>query len=716
MVRIENIIADFREYTENKIDCSPIQKAYVLAAKSQPYLKIFPKNYLQNALEVAQVLVDLRLDLQSVVSGLLHGILLEGKISIEEIRDLLGDETAEIVGGMHNILGVSDIPEEKERIAEKMRQMIFASSKDIRIIFVNLAARLVRMRHGSRLYNLRIKSIARETLQIYAPIAERLGLSHIKIELEDLCFSYIHPKEYKEIEEFCTNNEGVHQLTLKWLDNEITNLLISHNIKGQVKERIKHYYSIYLKSNRIGVDYDQLHDLLGVRIIVNNIDECYKVLGLISSFYTPVTESFKDYISFPKPNGYQSLHIDVYSKDGIGFDVQIRTIEMDKIAERGVAAHWVYKEKNSSDSISIEKTSWLQDLSKSLNFSIDANESLEIFTRELYSDFVYVFTPKGKIIKLQSGACVIDFAYAVHTEIGHTCVGAMVNGRNTSIKTKLKQGDKIEVLTSSKQNPSKDWLHYAVTSRALSKIRSYLKKEEREQAEILGKELFTEKVAKIGKKLREVLKSAELKAFLDKAGYQDIKSFYIHIGYGKEDVNQLDVVFDTPASKKQAVYRSAVKSDKTKSEKREAVRITGIDDIMVRYANCCNPVKGDEIVGLVTQGKGVSIHLANCVNIRTQGFNPDRLVEVDWVKSSSEKLPVKIGLTFDNHIKTNLQIMKVLVAAKVDLIEDTLRLINETSHRNFTIKVDGAEQLERVLVKLNAIKSVNAHRQFEKQN
>lgn len=710
MIRIENIIADFQAYTDNQIDCSPIQKAYVLAAKSQPYLKLFQNTDLQNSLEVAKILVDLKLDIQSVVSGLLHNILLNGKTSLDEIRDLMGTETANIVAGMHNILRVSDIPDKKERIAEKMRQMIFASSKDIRIIFVNLAARLVRMRHGSRFSSVKMKEIAEETLQTYAPIADRLGLSHVKTELEDLCFSYQNPKAFQEIEAFRKENEELHRSFLTRVHEELNNLLPANQLEASVKVRIKHHYSIFLKANRIGVDYDQIHDLLGVRIIVDNNEACYKVLGLISSHYRLVTESFKDYISFPKPNGYQSLHIDVYDKNGIGFDVQIRTREMDMIAERGVAAHWAYKETNTVSAGSRENTSWLHDLSNSLDIASDSRESLEIFTRELYSEFVYVFTPKGMIIKLQSGACVIDFAYAIHTELGETCVGAKINGRNASIRSKLKHGDKVEVMTASHQKPTRDWLKSAVTSKALARIRNYLRREERQEAEKLGKELFAEQIGKLGKRLKDVLKSAELKKFLDKAGYSDITAYYVLLGYGKANINHIVRLFEPASQKSQPIAKAPVKRTATTTEKSEGVRIAGIENMLVKYANCCNPVKGDEVVGIVTQGQGVSIHLVDCENIRARDFNPERLVDVEWIKTSSEKLPVRLHLKFNNLIKTNLQIMKILAAAKVVLIKNDLQLIDKVTQQDLTIKVENNEQLDKILTKLNGIASVKAHR------
>ncbi|MCP4751536.1 MAG: bifunctional (p)ppGpp synthetase/guanosine-3',5'-bis(diphosphate) 3'-pyrophosphohydrolase [Proteobacteria bacterium] len=713
MIRIENIISDFKEYTENKIDCSPIQKAYVLAAKSQAYPKILPNTHLQTALEVTKILTDLKLDIQSIVSGLLHGILLQGKISLDEIRDLMGEETADIIEGMHNILSVSDIPDEKERIAEKMRQMIFASSKDIRIIFVNLAARLVRMRQGNWLHGAKTKVVASETLQTYAPIAERLGLSHIKTELEDLSFSILHPKEFKQIRDFCKTHEEIHKSLLERLHHEISELLPTNRIEASIKLRIKHYYSIFLKAKRIGVDYDQLHDLLGIRILVGDVDECYKVLGLVNSFYRPVTETFKDYISFPKPNGYQSLHIDVYSKDGLGFDVQIRTREMDKVAERGIAAHWAYKEKSEIIPGKTENTSWLQDLSKSLNFANDPKESLEIFTRELYSDFVYVFTPKGKIVKLQFGACVIDFAYAIHTELGDTCVGGKINGRMVPIKTRLKHGDKVEILTSSKQKPSSDWLKVAITSKALSKIRSHLRKKEKQEAEKLGKEMFAEQMVKIGRKPRDVQKSAELKKFLNKSGYADINGYYSQLGFGKANINDLARLFEPSAGRSTINTLQRHRMALPFSKKREGVRIAGIENMMIRYANCCKPIRGDTIVGVVTRGQGVSIHMADCDNIRSQSINPERLVDVEWIKSSSEKLPVSIHMRFDNLIKTNLQIMKALAASKVVLLKNNLQLVDNTSHQDLTIKVDDFEQLDKILNRLNSIPSVRANRSFD---
>jgi len=711
MIRIENIIADFQAYTDNQIDCSPIQKAYVLAAKSQPYLKLFQNTDLQISLEVAKILVDLKLDIQSIVSGLLHNILINGKISLEDIRDLMGAETANIVQGMHNILKVSDIPDEKTRIAEKMRQMIFASSKDVRIIFVNLAARLVRMRHGKRYSNVKMREISNETLQTYAPIADRLGLSHLKTELEDLCFSHLNTKAFKEIDEFRKQHEEVHQGVLSRINEELEELLPENKINATVKIRIKHHYSIYLKAKRIGVDYDQLHDLLGVRIIVDDKDACYKILGMISSHYRLVTESFKDYISFPKPNGYQSLHIDVYDKTGIGFDVQIRTREMDMVAERGVAAHWAYKKDNGVSAGSRENTSWLHDLSNSLDFASDSRESLEIFTRELYSEFVYVFTPKGMIIKLQSGATIIDFAHAIHTDIGQTCVGAKINGRNASIRTKLKHGDKIEVLTASHQRPSRDWLKYAVTTKALSKIRNYLRKEERQEAEKLGKELFAEQVSKLGKRVKDVLKSAELKKFLDKSGYNDITAYYVLLGYGKANINHIIRLFEPVSTKSQLpTAKSQVRQKTGTKEKPGGVRIAGIENVLVKYANCCNPVKGDDVVGIVTQGQGISIHLVDCENVRARDFNPERLVEVEWIKSSSEKLPVRIHLRFNNLIKTNLQIMKILAGAKVVLVKNELQLVDQTTEQDLTIKVENNEQLDKILAKLNAVSSVRAYR------
>ena len=658
----------------------------------------------------------LRLDIQSVVAGLLFNVLDDGNITLDEIKKLLGEETANIINGLHSIKGYAEMIDEEENLAQNMRQVIFATSKDIRVIFVKLAVRLVTLKNEKAIFNPRIKRLAREALEIYAPIAERLGLSHIKIELEELSFSYLHSKEFKKINNFCQLCQNEHQASIDRMQEEISNLLLDNYVEGTVKGRIKHKYSIFKKAKKKEIDYKFLHDILGIRIVVESNEECYKALGLISNIYRSIPGTFKDYISFPKPNGYQSLHTQLYSNDDYGFEIQIRTRKMNEIAERGVAAHWAYKVSTNVSQEDPDHTDWLQNLTQNLNITSDPKESLEMFTRELYSDFVYVFTPKGKIIKLPVGASIIDFAYCIHSEIGHTCTGAEIEGRFCSIKTVLKHGDKINIMTSSTQEPHRDWIKYAVTSRALSHIRQHLRKKERQEAEELGKEIFFEQLKTLNQKYKTAIKSAELQAFLNKSNYHSLEEYLVQVGFGKDNINRLNKVFILSESVKPK--RKSVSSIKKISlpfgKKRDGVRIAGIENMMIRYAKCCNPVKGDEIIGIVTTGQGVSIHLADCENIRSQGINPDRLVKVEWVKGTHGKFPVSIHIEFDDQIKTTLKIVKALASASVSVLENKLSLVQKISYQDIRLQIEDHDHLERLLKRLNGIPTVKADRHQEK--
>lgn len=709
MIRIETIISSFQEYTGNKVDCSPIQKAYILAAKAQHLPRLFSGLSLETSLEVAAVLTDLKLDIQSIVSGLLHDVYGAKGISLDSIRDLMGKDTANIVECLQQTPQESAEDVEKSYIAENMRQMIFATSRDIRILFVNLAVRLVQMRHCNSLFPKRVKELSKETLAIYSPIAERLGLSHIKVELEDLSFKYLYPKEFKRIESFCRRNDENHGHLLERLQQNIDLLLEENGIHGKIKGRIKHFYSIFRKGLKDNVDYEHIHDLIGIRIITKNIGDCYKILGLLHGKYRPVGERYKDYISYPKPNGYQSLHTMVFTNDGFGFEVQIRTEEMHAIAERGVAAHWEYKTKSKKEINDISHTDWIHDLTKSLNITSDPRESLEIFTRELYSDFVYVFTPNGKIIKLPRGASVIDFAYEIHTELGNHCSGALVNGRKSPIRTILSHGDKVEILNSDSVTPTREWLQVAVTTRALSQIRYFLRKKEQQEAEKLGEKIFLDFIAQTTQKLGEVETSDELQQFLKLHNFKDLKSYYRQLGFGKATIQELQGEL-AAISGSGSVDSDAVFDPEGTEKNLCAVKIAGFENLMIRYATCCTPVNGDPVVGVVNRGKGVTIHWSHCTKIRSQEYNPERLVDVEWESKSIEKLPVRLHLEFDDQIRTHFQIMKVLNQSKVILVENILRLVNSISYQDLCIKVDNLPQLERILRKINGIPSVKAHR------
>ncbi|MCP4295724.1 MAG: bifunctional (p)ppGpp synthetase/guanosine-3',5'-bis(diphosphate) 3'-pyrophosphohydrolase [Proteobacteria bacterium] len=707
MIRIETIISRFQEYSEEQVNCSPLQKAYILLAREQFHSN---SSTIQFSLEIAQVLTGLRLDIQSLVSGLLSGLFMEGEISIEEIAEKMGKETANILMHLQTVNPASVKKDEDVRVAENMRNMIFATSKDIRILFVNLAIRLVQMRHCRDLYGDHCVKFSEETLATFAPIAERLGLAHIKIELEDLSLANLHPEAFKRIDDFCSQRKDKHHQVLKKLQTDISGMIRNNGLQGEVKGRIKHYYSIFRKGIKDQVDYEHIHDLIGIRIITEKIGDCYKILGLVHNGYQPVIERYKDYISYPKPNGYQSLHTMVYTNDGYGFELQVRTGKMDEIAEHGFASHWTYKVDNIPQSNS-ENIAWIQDLSDSLNITSDPRESLEIFTRELYSDFVYVFTPSGKIFKLPRGSSVLDFAFQIHTDIGMHCSGALINGRTCSSNTVLNHGDKVEVLTSEDQEPSVDWLQYSKTTRALSPIRYFLRKKEKQEAEKFGAELFSELLVKLGIKAEEFENSTAWKEFLKAENFKNKVDYFKDLGIGKSNIQKLHGLLTEPELPKKESFKTRLTLPFKK--KQVGIKIAGMESSMIQYAHCCNPLHGDLIVGVVTRGEGVTIHWENCRIIQTQQINPDRLVDVEWAKEQLEKLPVRIHIQFDNRIRTNLLVIKVLDQAKIVVVENSLKLVQNTNYQDILMKIESSSQLDKIIKRLNALDSVKAYRKQE---
>jgi len=422
------------------------------------------------------------------------------------------------------------------------------------------------------------------------------------------------------------------------------------------------------------------------------------------------------FFSFPKPNGYQSLHTQIVGNLGQSFEIQIRTDDMNSIAVRGIAAHWEYKANIKVTAQEDEKTVWLQELGNSLNITSDPKESLEIFTRELYSDFVYVFSPKGKIIKLPKNATLLDFAYAIHSEIGNTCVSAQINGKNRPLHTIVKHGDKINVLTLESQQPQMEWLNIATTSKALSHIKTFLRKREKKQSIKLGREMFSDFLYKHKSNIDLIENSEKMETFIAQHQLKSVESFYSQIGFGTLDLSIFNLFItgkEETSPKDNLIRRTLVKPFKRKRP--ESVEIAGLNDtdMIMHYAKCCLPVKGDTIIGAVTPGKGISIHLVDCINIRSQTINPDKLIQVEWSKNMTEKLPVRINLQFDNKIKTTLNITKILAGYDIELLQNNLRLINNITHQDITMRVSDADQLMKILRKLNNIKSVKAERTQE---
>ncbi len=704
MIRIENIINLFEEYTEGEYSCSPLQKAWVLAVKhfSQPFL--VGLNRLDMALERAQILVDLHADLPSLVAALLLDVPRLEKSTWVELEQQLGQETTEILKQVTLLMGLANEPGALRQKGVGVREVISAAITDLRPLLVSLAARQIQLSHWSSFAKGRVKPLAKDALEIYAPLAERLGLNQLKANLENLAFTYLHPKEAKEIQGFLQKNERHFQDLLQTFRGQVSRLLQEHAIEAQVKCRIKHAYSLYQKSRRTKMGYEHIHDLLGVRVIVQSVDAAYQVLGLINNAFHPLQDRYKNYISFPKPNGYQSIHAFVFDRYGQGFDVQIRTAEMHQIAEYGVASHWSYKVGGGG--LRESSLQWLKELAARLNLTDDPEEALEIFNRELYSDQIYVFTPKGKIITLPLGATVLDFAYAIHSEVGNHCTGALINGVNQAISNVLKQGDKIEVLTRNDQWPKPDWLLLAKTAKALTHIKTGLRKKEGQEARKLGEEILIGLLAHLGQSSKELHKNEEFQDFLKRSKLKSLEEYQIKLGFGQANPQAL-----------QRFLQSGNLGGKRRLglhyfKKPTGVKVLGVEDTLVRYANCCNPVKGDPIVGVRLKHKGVSIHLADCKNAHTAKITPDKQVEVEWVKTKLESLPAWIHLEYPESIKTQRMLLKLIQTKKIPLLESNLRVVSGKTQQDLLIRVSSRAQLATLLKKINGTAGLKAERKL----
>lgn len=706
MIRIEDIIFQYQHYAPDH-DSAPLRKAYILGTRIYSEKSVSKLPLMDLALETASILTDLHLDIQSIIAAILIGTIYRDKDYLDEIEGLLGKETAVIVSGITKIANLSESSSEEERIAENMKQMMFATLKDVRVIFVKLAYRLALARHIKAFFPEKQLEISKESLEIFAPIAHRLGLSQIKNELENLCFKVIHPKDYEKVVSFTLQKAEERQDFITKLHEDLKELLDHNGIEAKIEARTKHHYSIYKKASKMNVDFSSIYDLVASRIHVETKADCYKVLGLIHENFQPMAGRFKDYISMPKSNGYQSLHTTVLNKDKLVFEVQIRTHEMHQFAEMGVAAHWAYKEGSVGLPQEDDNIRWMRELTQTLANVSDPKETLEVFNRELYSNSVYVFSPKGKIIKLPTGASVIDFAYAIHTEIGDHCSGAKINGRMVPIRSQLQSGDQIEVITSKQQHPSTDWLKYAVTNRALSKIRHKLREQAQLEAEQLGKEVLFREAKKIDIKSADLEQNPEFVKFMNRAGYGSLREYCTALGFGKEEIGAFRKYF-LPAEPLGRSIRDKIA--KVFQSKSDDPQIRGAEDIPTRLANCCKPLKGEPIVGVNTSGQWISIHRPDCVNAMPPKVNPNRIMELTWEKELPEQTPVHLEFEYQNDLKTSLNILKLMIAHKATLQENHSKVEKNTVFQKLIIKIPDKGQLDKLLRKAQNMNGVKVHR------
>lgn len=713
---LESIIKTVQGYFPDA-DFSLIQKAYAYAEKAHEKQKRASGDpYIIHPTEVAQILADLRLDVSSICTAFLHDVVEDTEVSLEDLEKEFGRDIAMLVDGVTKLSKITFRTSE-EKQAENFRKMVIAMSKDIRVILVKLADRLSNMRSLQFLPPHKQKTIAQETIDIYAPIANRLGMSRLKVEMEDLCLRYLHADVYYKLAELVTKTKVEREKYIEDFSKLILEKLNEYDVKATVSGRAKHFYSIYKKMERRHVDFNEVQDLVAFRIVVDNITECYKALGVIHSAFKPIPGRFKDYIAMPKANNYQSLHTTVIGPTGERTEIQIRTQDMHWVAERGIAAHWKYKE-GKFDSKSNDNIAWVGRLLEWQKDLSDPNEFLETVKLDLFSEDVFVFTPKGEVKQLPYGATPLDFAYAVHTDVGNRCVGAKVNGRIVSLRHRLKSGDVLEIITSTTQSPTKDWLKIVKSSRAKNKIRAYIKAQEREDAQAEGQALFEKSAKGLDLSIPKLEKSGQLGALLKELNCKNLEEFQVGLGYGRfriEDV-MLKLIpkeeLEAKQSKMKAEHdesflKKVIRSAAKKSDTRNAVVVENLNDILIRFAKCCNPVHGESIVGFVTRGRGVTIHKALCP--RALDTDSSRRVSVSWNKDITVpiKRGVKIRVLCQDEPGLLATMSQAITACTVNIASATIRTTKDKKAiALFEVSVVNQEQLSKVMSALESKKGV----------
>ncbi len=708
MIRLNDILDKVSAYNPTA-DHNLIRKAYVYCAKvHQGQTRLSGEPYIIHPMEVAGLLADLKLDVPSIVTGFLHDTIEDTLATSEDLTKMFGSEVAALVDGVTKISKINFKTKEESQ-AENFRKMLLAMAIDIRVILVKLADRLHNMRTLEFQDEVKQRRIARETMDIYAPIANRLGISWVKVELEDLSFRYLHPEIYFDLVKKISQKKHEREAFVEEAKAIISEKLDFYGIHGEVSGRSKHLYSIYRKMEKRNVEFEEIYDLIAVRILVNDVRECYEVLGVIHSAWKPIPGRFKDYIAMPKGNMYQSLHTTVIGPQGDRMEVQIRTNEMHSVADAGIAAHWKYKEGKGYDEKDVKRFAWLRQLLEWQQDLQDSKEFMDSVKVELFTEEVYVFTPKGDVKGYPKGSTPIDFAYSVHTDIGHRCVGAKVNGKLVPLKYELKNGDIVEVITSPHHTPSKDWLKIVKSSRARNKIRAWIKIEERKRSIVLGREFCEKDFRRYSINLQKIQKSGEFKKIAAEFGYAQDEDLLAAVGYGKISSSQIvakllpEEKLKERAEHKESRLESVI--NKLKGKSSGAVEIGGLDDVLVRFGKCCNPVPGDEIIGFITRGKGVTVHTADCQFALES--DPERRVDVAWNRGKTAVLPVKIRVLCHDVKGILATITLAITNCEANIASAHIQsTIDQRGENVFEVNVVDLAHLQKVMNSLMKIKGV----------
>lgn len=665
---------------------------------------------------VVNVLVDLGFDdVSTLVAAFLHDVLEDTQVTADELEQKFGKEVLELVEGVTKLDKIKFVSAEDEQ-AENLRKMFFAMAKDYRVIIIKLADRLHNMRTLDALKPEKQIKIATQSLKIYAPLAGRLGLSFVKCELEDLAMRYLYPDDYYELVEFIKTKSKERQQFIEKICDELKAKLQELGIEGEVNGRQKHLYGIYKKMLKQGKNIEQIYDISAVRVIVNEVQECYTVLGAIHTMWMPLPGRFKDYIAMPKPNGYQSLHTTVITKFKETFEIQIRTYEMHRIAEYGIAAHWKYKEGKTGATKIDDQINWLREVMDTQRESSDSHEFLENIEGNVFTDEVYVFTPKGKVLNLPVGSTTVDFAYAIHSAVGNKCIGAKVNGKIVPLNTVLNTGDIVEILTTnSGKGPSRDWIKFVKTASARTKIRQYFKKEMKEENIKRGKDMLEREAKRRGYNLSELLSTAGLNYIMNRYTLSSIDDLYASVGFGGLTTNQIIVklidYFKRDLLSKNPVAEIKTTSTTGKSSSGNGVLIRGYDDFLVRLSHCCNPVPGDKIVGYVSRGRGVSVHCVDCPNVKN--MEPERLIEAKWDDVISQNFLASLKIYCENKGGILAAVTTIISNMKISITGAFARSDNDNGTAEITVmlEVKSTDQVEDVIKKLKTLPEViDVHR------
>ena len=721
----ESLIASLKE-VRPKEDLSPIEKAYQFANQYHAGQKrASGEPYMCHPLAVAQILSDMRMDVVSIETGLLHDIVEDTSVTTADIQKNFGDEVAKCVDGVTKLSKI-DFFSAEDRQAESYRKMLLAMVNDIRVIIVKLADRLHNMRTLGSLSAERRERIARETLEIYAPIAHRLGMGKVRGELEDLSFRYLDPEAFDEISKSIESQRSTNEEYLERMRRTVEAELRREGIPARVDARVKRAYSVYQKLKRQKISLDQVYDLLALRIITDSVKNCYGALGVIHNEWSPVPGRIKDFIAIPRPNLYQSLHTSVVGPEGKHFEIQIRTEEMHRIAEEGIAAHWKYKEGKrgvhaespvKGDCQDDQRVAWLRQLVEWQQEMRDPGEFMSTLKVDLYPEEVYCFTPKGRVIVLPAGSCPIDFAYAVHSEVGNTCTGAKINGRIVPLRYVLRNGDIVDVLTQAGHEPSKDWLSIVKTSRAKNKVKHIINENERERAIEIGQKYLEKEARRLGVQLSRIQKNV-LERVAGEYGLGKVEDLYASLGYGKFSARQVlqnaapgQVAEEAPAPAPVVEQTPAQAREQYRQKDDDAViKVHGVDDVMVYRAKCCNPIKGEGIVGYVTRGKGIAVHSRTCPNVNNLIYDAERKIEVDWARDASDSFPVRIVVHTDDRPGLLHQLTTVLSDEKTNVrsleAKTDVNSHNDAALVEMTVDVRDKKQLEKLCSAMRRISGV----------